>query len=80
MEDAGNFEKRASDIQLKREVTGESSIYSRMQPFDRPEVESLLNKRIDYLFTFDKGKPEEQLIWCQGEVIELSENEKKPTW
>ena len=26
MGDAGNFEKRASDIQLKRGVTGESSI------------------------------------------------------
>ena len=78
MEDAGNFKKRASAIQLKREDAGESSIYSRMQPFDRPEVESLLNKRIDYLFTFDKGKAEEQLIWCQGEVIELSKNENKP--
>ena len=74
MEDEGDFEKKASSIQLKREVTGESSIYSRMQPFDRPEVETLLERRIDYLFAFDKGTPSEQLCWCQGEVTAVSNN------
>ena len=78
MEDEGDFEKRASKIQLKREVSGESSIYSRMQPFDRPDIETLLNRRIDYLFTFDKGTKDEQLCWCQGEVIEVGMNAKKP--
>ena len=78
MEDEGNFEKRASNIQLKREVSGESSIYSRMQPFDRPDIKTLLNRRIDYLFTFDEGTKDKQLCWCQGEVIEVGKNTKKP--
>ena len=78
MEDAGDFEKRASNIQLKREVSGESSIYSQMQPFDRLDVKTLLNCRINYLFTFDKGTKDEQLCWCQGEVIEVGKNAKKP--
>ena len=76
--DEGKFEKKASGIQLRKEVTGESSIYSRMQPFDRPEVETLLNRRIDYLFTFDEGTKDEQLCWCQGEVIEVGKNPNKP--
>lgn len=76
--DEGKFEKKASGIQLRREVTGESSIYSRMQPFDRPEVETLLNRRIDYLCTFDEGTKDEQLCWCQGEVIEVDKNPNKP--
>ena len=79
MEEEGDFEERAKNMQRKREVTGESSIYSRMQPFDRPEAESLLEKRIDYLWAFGKkGEPDYKLCWCQGEVIVVGKNAKKP--
>jgi len=78
MEGEGDFEKRASKMQCRREVTGESSIYSRMQPFDRPEIAALHHKRIDYLFTFNEGKSDEELCWCQGEVTEVNMNPKKP--
>ena len=79
MEKEGDFEKRANKVQQKREVTGVSSIYSWMQPFDRPEVKSLLEKRIDYLFGFGKiGSPDYELCWCQGEVIEVGKNPNKP--
>ena len=61
MEDEGDFEKKVSGIQLKREVMGESNIYSQMQPFDRQEVERFLERRINYLFAFDKGTSNEQL-------------------
>ena len=78
MEDEGDFEKRASKMQRRREVAGESSIYAQMQPFDRPEIETLYQKRIDYLFVFNKGKPDKELCWCQGEVIEVNVTPKKP--
>ena len=78
IKDDDDFEKKVSVIQLKREVTGEISIYSWMQPFHRPEVEALLERRIDYLFVFDKGTLTEQLFWCQGEVTEVHKNQKKP--
>ena len=61
MEDGGGFEKRASKMQRRREVTGETSIYSRMQPFDQPEIVALHHKRIDYLFTFNEGTSDEEL-------------------
>jgi hypothetical protein len=64
-------------MQRRREVTGESSIYSRMQPFDRPEISALYQQRIDYLFVFNKETSDEELCWCQGEVIEINMNPKK---
>ena len=79
MEDAGDFEKRATKMQQRREVTGESSMHSRMQPFVRPEVESLKGMRIDYLHEFGKkGEADYELCWCQGKVEEVCENPKKP--
>ena len=77
MEDEGDFEKRASKMQRRREVTGESSIYSRMQPFDRPAIAALHHKRIDYLCTLNEGKSAEALCWCQGEVTEVNMNSKE---
>ena len=66
-------------MQQRREVTGESSMHSRMQPFVRLEVESLKGRRIDYLYEFGKkGEPDYELCWCQGKVEEVCENPKKP--
>ena len=54
-------------------------MHSRMQPFVRPEVESLKGRRIDYLYEFGKkGEPDYELCWCQGKVEEVCENPKKP--
>ena len=79
MEDEGDFEKRATKMQRRREVTGESSMHSRMQPFVRPEVESLKGRRIDYLHEFGKkGEPDYELCWCQGKVEEVCKNPNKP--
>ena len=74
------FEKRARIMQRRREVTGVSSIYSRLQPFDCPEVDSLLGKNIDYLFGFGTANEMDyQLIWCQEEVIKVGANPRKQT-
>ena len=74
-----DFEKRARTMQRRREVTGVSSIYSRLQSFDRPDIDSLLGKIIDYLFGFGTANETDcQLIWCQGEVIKVGANPNKP--
>ena len=50
-----------------------------MQPFDRPEVDSLLGKNIDYLFGFGTANEMDyQLTRCQGEVIKVGANPNKP--
>ena len=53
--------------------------YSRLQPFDRPEVDSLVGKKHDYLFGFGAANETDyQLIWCQGEMIKVGANPNKP--
>ena len=79
MEDEGDFEKRATKMQQRREVMGESSMHSRMQHFICPEIESLLGRRIDYVCEFGKkGEHDYELYWCQGTVEEVCENPNKP--
>ena len=49
-------------------------MYSRMQPFFRPELADLIGKRIDVLIDFVmEGDEENKPRWCQGEVIEVAE-------
>ena len=75
-----NFEKGVGKMQQRREVVGVSSIYSQMQPWGCPKVDSLLDKIIGYLFGFGKSEDADyQLVWCQGEVIEVAANPKKPS-
>ena len=77
MVDICNFEKRANKMQQNWEVTGKSIIYSRMQPFDCPEIKSLMDTIFDYLYEFGKkGDPDYKVCWCHGEVIEVCENPK----
>ena len=58
----------------KREATGEGSIYSQMQPFDGLDIKTLLDKRIDHLFTLNKETATEELCWCQGKAVEVNKN------
>ena len=76
------FKKNANKLRREREARGEGSMYSVLQPFSRPELEELQHKRIDVLTSFDikvNDKWEKQLRWCQGEVIKVYNNKKKPT-
>ena len=68
------FRKNAEVIRQSR---GESNLYARLQPFYRPNIEDLLNRRIDVQYICDvNGEPVKK--WCQGEVIEVYENRRKP--
>ena len=57
-----------------------TSICSRLQHFYRPDVKYLENHRIDELYEFDMNDEEESsLKWCQGEVISVYDDHRRPT-
>ena len=67
------------DQRRERESRGEGSIYSLLQPFERPDVSELINRRIDVLCAVKINQKEKQkLRWCQGEVVHVYENKKQP--
>ena len=74
LEDEEAFEKTADGMRARREVTGDASMYSRMQPWIRPAIEDLLHQRIDYLADFQG-----ELRWYQGKVIEVNKYANCPT-
>ena len=82
MEDDEEFKINAAKLAKEREASGETSIYSRMQPFYRPELCDLQDRRIDVLteFKVKVGRREvPQLRWCQGKVIHVYDDKAKPT-
>ena len=82
MEDEEKFKINAAKLAKEREASGETSIYSRMQPFYRPELCDLQDRRIDVLteFKVKVGRREvPQLRWCQGKVIHVYDDKAKPT-
>ena len=58
------------------EKTG--SILSVMQPLYCPELDELMDKRIDVLYSFQLGSGEKALQWCQGKLIKILTEKTKP--
>ena len=54
------------------------SIISVMQPLYCPELDELVDKRIDVLYSFQLGSGEKALRWCQGNVIKILTEKTKP--
>ncbi len=77
--DEEQFRKEADKLQKQREARGKGSIFSVMQPLYCPELDELINKRIDVLYSFLLGSGEKVLQWCQGKVIEVLTEKAKPT-
>ena len=50
--DEKEFRERVAELRMQREARGESSIFSVMQPLYCPELDELINKRIDVLYSF----------------------------
>jgi len=84
-----NFNKKCelirnsvNELRRAREDRGEGSMFNALQPFARPELKTLLGKRIDVLheFNLDLGNNEKttENRWCQGEVLEVYDK-VKPT-
>ena len=54
---------------MEREARGEGSMYSLLQPFDRPDIMQLVGCRIDVLSFMPvivDGKEKSVGRWCQG--------------
>ena len=77
--DDDQFRKEANKLRKQREERGEGSIVSVMQPLYCPELDELINKRIDVLYSFVLGSGEKVLRWCQGKVIKVLPENAKPT-
>ncbi len=72
------FGLNAEQIGQAREARGEGSIYLLLQPFIRPNVNELLGRRIDVLYSCTlPGDGGSVLRWCQGEVIEVYTGRQK---
>jgi hypothetical protein len=76
--DEDQFRKEAHELRKQREARGEGSIFSVMQPLYCPELDELINKRIDVLYSFVLGLGEKVLRWCQGKVIKVLPENAKP--
>ena len=81
LSDENEFKQKAEKAHRERESKGEGSMYSQLQPFIRPELTKLINKRIDFLCSFDIDirKGTKGLRWCQGNVLEIVESARDPT-
>ena len=64
---------------MQREARGEGGIFSVMQPLYCLELDELINKRIDVLYSFHLDSGEKALQWCQGKVIKILTETMKPT-
>jgi hypothetical protein len=77
--DEEQFRKEAEELRRQREARGKGSIFSVMQPLYCPELDELINKRIDVLYSFQLVSGEKVLQWCQGKVIKVLTEKAKPT-
>ena len=77
MDNKEELKEKAAATLRERESSGITSIYARMQPFYRPELEDLVGRRIDVLYSLKAGG-NDVLRWCQGEVLEVCENVSSP--
>ena len=53
--DEEQFRRDANEFRTQREARGQGSIFSVMQPLYCPELNELINKRIDVLYSFVLG-------------------------
>jgi hypothetical protein len=77
--DEEKFRREATELRKQREARGEGSIFSVMQPLYCPELDELMDKRIDVLYSFQLDSGEKVLRWCQGKVIKILTEKTKPT-
>ena len=79
VEGEAQVRKDADEMRREREARGETSMYALMQPFYRPELVELEDRRIDVLCSIDLTDNEKVLRWCQGKVLSVVEGKSKPT-
>ncbi len=77
--DEKELRERAAELGKQREAKGEGSIFSVMQPFYCPELDELINRTMDVLYSFQLGSGEKVLQWCQEKVIKILMEKTTPT-
>ena len=77
--DEKEFRERVAELRIQREARGEGSIFSVMQPLYCPELDELMDKRIDVLYSFQLDLGEKTKQWCQGKVIKILTEKTKLT-
>ena len=75
LSDEANIRLKGEQIRRQRENRGEGSMHSQLQPFSRPDLNELIDRRIDVLYVVELGDSTTDLRWCQGKVISVI-NEK----
>ena len=61
MIDEDEFRKQSEELRRQMEARGKGSIFSVMQPLYCPELDELINKRIDVLYSFQFDSVEKAL-------------------
>jgi hypothetical protein len=51
-------------------------MHSQLQPFSRPELNDLVERRIDVLYAVELEDSTNDLRWCQGKVISVIDDKK----
>ena len=67
-----DFRKRVDQVRMEHEAIGEGSMYSLLQPFDRPNLKQVVDCSIDVL-SFMPVFVDKELKsvgrWCKGKVL-----------
>ena len=68
-----DFDQNARKVRLDRESRGHGDRYSELQPTTMPEiVNNFIGTRLDVCFKFVLECGGEELSWCQGTVVDIS--------
>jgi hypothetical protein len=71
-----DIRRKAEQTRRERENRGEGSMHSQLQPFSRPELKDLVQRRIDVLYAVELEDSTNGLRWCQGKVISVIDDKK----
>lgn len=66
-----DIRQKAENTRREREKRGEGIMHSQLQPFSRPNLNDLIDKRIDVLYDVDLEDSKKGLRWCQGTVVSV---------
>ena len=65
----GSIRGDVEKLRKAQEARGEGNLYKEMQPFVRPELEELVEERIDVLYpsvvSIEDGNQKTVTMWCQ---------------
>ena len=68
-----DFDENARKVRLDRESKGHGDRYSELQPTTMPKIDNkFIGTRLDVCFKFLLDSGGEELSWCQGKVVDIS--------